>query len=241
MPFLVNFKMCLHADEKPYCIEEACSNTQVQYVRTRSPVIRPYCWLCSDWLISSGAPHAWLLHARRFLRKELEDISCCRMRPTKPLLLRLMPQRRALVNTENAKSPTVSTRPLQSRIWLLPFGTLGDFAPKCQPQKKNNQWMNRLDDSVHSFETFQSGRTSRWTNTHRPRSGAAVAALNVISEHLMGSSLDGSTCHWPQFCPRKSGSGGIYCGVELKKTQKKSQTASPSAMQFTTPAAKLLI
>lgn len=55
--------------------------------------------------------------------------------------------------------------------------------------------MNRLDDSVHSFETFQSGRTSRWTNMHRPWSGAAVAALNVISEHLMGSSLDGSTSH----------------------------------------------
>lgn len=156
--------------------------------------------------------------------KDLKEISCwgCRMRPTKPLLLRLMPQRRALVNTQNAKSPTVSTRPLRTRICLLPFGTLGDFAPKCQPQKnkKNNQWMNRLDDSVHSFETFQSGRTSRWTNTHRPRSGAAVAALNVISEHLMGSSLDGSTCHWPQFCPRKTGTGWIYCGVELKKKKR---------------------
>lgn len=222
MPFLVNFKICLHADEKPYCIEEACSNTRVRADKVSSnqalllTVFRLVDLVMCAQCLTPACSAVPLQRTWRHFVLRLQNA-------TNQTAL-IAPHATASGFSKHAKckepycvhSPT-SDKDLSATLW-----DAGRLCPKMSTSKKtNNEWMNRLDDSVHSFETFQSGRTSRWTNTERPRSGAAVAALNVISEHLMGSSLDGSTCHWPQFCPRKSGTGWIYCGIELKKIEQK--------------------
>lgn len=177
--------------------------------------------------------------------KDLKEISCwgCRMRPTRPLLLRLMPQRRALVNTQNAKSPTVSTRPLQTRICLLPFGTLGDFAPKCQPQKKQKkQSMNESAGRFCALFWDISVGTDQQVDKHAPSPEWCSRRGSECHQWAFDGFIFGRiNMSLTSILPEKDWHWLDLLWSRVKKKEKKSHTASPSAMQFTTPAAKLLI
>lgn len=239
MPFLVNFKICLHADEKPYCIEEACSNTRVRADKVSS----------NQALLLTLFRLVDLVMCAQCLTPACSAVPL--QRTWRNFVLRLQnatnqtaviaPYATASGFSKHAKckepycvhSPT-SDKNLSATLW-----DAGRLCPKMSTSKKTKQSMNESAGRFCALFWDISVGTDQQVDKHAPSPEWC--------------SRRGSECHQWAF------DGFIFGRINMSLTsilsekdwhwldllwswvKKKKKTASPSSMQFTTPAAKLLI